>query len=1004
MDKDFDNELKTAMSELRASLDSEGGCDSDQLPETTNVSNKDSTDPYQRRGADSMAKKEGPREEKKYSRDVLSDRDLERLTITLRSDAEDDRRLVAKATDEQRKRFKQYRHHSFKDRWEPLSSDAPLDDEWFVADPEVLPEDDPGYLCDMCRHLDFATLFSKRGIPGNNVPSMPTKINIRGLWRVMQEDGNSCAFCGLLRRRIVQGRSIPQVSDADTKNSHFYINVLDDGPEYALRLEIQLEVGSETVERFVVQRLEESPQQPLAGRFVQQDRADMDQLRKWLQICEGTHASSDESHKFGLASLRVIDTEELCVHEVESLSQYACLSYVWGKGSQTQYTTITRDSLEAPNGLQVVDLPQTIKDAIKVTREAGLRYLWVDALCILQDDPDDKAKIISKMGPIYGGATLTIIASSNKDPHEGLPGMGTAHRPVAQDIATVQGMKLAVGLHDPRQPIPDIDGSVWSSRAWTFQERALSARSVYFTGSQMIFKCVHGAVMMEEFVPVSDPAFRHSSIEDQDRMDMLYLLWTHPSLYRWPNKGLAGRDSDATTMWGKDFDIESYMKMSPKEQRQQAPVFDITVDAPLDFMSSLGDENKSTPWDLYRRAVEDYTKRKLTRESDAVDAFAGVEHIVRQGMNTKFWFGLPSFAFEQALLWNARESLERRTQSNKDFFPSWSWAGWRGQVSYRGRGWKNSVLWDFRPVIRWSVREERQQAIDAFTAGEEKTKEEIQAFMEAVSKATVFFRALNPYDLHHLNSMGKDGWTVKHDEEYNRHIYTHDAYPGVRFTYPVDLPGQVIEDRPDMYSKPNGVLFFKAHAVPIITCDMKETPFKKKIEDRFLQIGINDESCSANYRPPWQRIVYHQGYRAGFLTLNNEECLPDEGDGCEYHLAAISIGSHSQVPSPQSGWDQYWNMEPRKLQEMFEEQWRVGRPEVFQPNETVEPSTGCTNEDGDPYWDFDRFTAGGIAVLDIYEVLLLRTVNGLSRRVGAGRIGAFAFSAARPEKMFVMLA
>lgn len=991
------------MSDAVASPDSAEACTSNQPPDTTSVFKKDSTDLYQRRGAEITAKIEGPRDEKKHNRDVLSDRDLERLTISLRSDAEDDRRLVVKATDEQHKRSKQYRHHSFNKRWEPLSPDAPLDDESFATDPEVLSEDDPEYLCDMCRTLNFAGLFSKRGVQDNSVPSMPTKISTHDLWRVMEEDGNGCAFCGLLRRKIVQGGMLG-MPDAGTRNGRAYINVLDDGPEYALRLEIQLEVESRTVERFVVQRVENSPQQALAGRLVQQDQADMDQLRKWLQICEGTHSSSDKVHDFGLASLRVIDTEEFRVREVETLSRYACLSYVWGVGSQTQYTVATKDSLEAPNGLQVVDLPQTIKDAIKVTRETGLRYLWVDALCILQDDPEDKEKIISKMGPIYSGATLTIVASANTDPHEGLPGMGTAHRHVAQDIATFKGMTLAVGLHDPRQPIPDIDGSVWSSRAWTFQERALSARSVFFTGSQMIFKCVHGAVMMEEFVPVSDPAFRHPAIEDQDRMDMLFLLWTHPSLYRWPNKGLAGRDSGATNMWHKDFDMESYMKMSPKEQRQQAPVFEITVDAPLDFMSSLGDENRSTPWDLYRRAVEDYTKRKLTRESDAVDAFAGVEHIVRQGMNTKFWFGLPSFAFEQALLWNAREPLERRAQSNKDLFPSWSWAGWRGHVSYRGRGWKNSVLWDFRPVIRWSVREERQQVIDRFTAGEERTKEEIQAFMEAVSKASVFFRELNPYDLHHLNNMGKDGWIVKHDEEYNRHIYTHDAYPGVRFTYPVDLPGQVIEDRPDMYAVPKGVLLFKAHAVPIITCDMKEKPFKKKIEDRFFQIGINDESCSANYRPPWQRIVYHQGYRAGFLTLNNEECLPAEGDGCKYHLAAISIGSHSQVPPPQLGWDKYWNMEPRKLQEMFEEEWRVGRQEVFLPNETVEPSTRRPDEDGDPYWDFDRFTAGGIAVLEIYEVLLLRTVNGLSRRMGAGRLCVSAFSAARSEKIFIMLA
>lgn len=998
MDQNNENEPVASMSEAMASRGSPEAGTSEQPPETADASNKDLMDLFERRGARSMAMMEARRKErKKHDVDVLSDRDLERLTISLKSDDDDDQRIVARATDEQRKRFKQYKHHGFVKRWQPSSPGAPLDDEWFVRNPEVLSEDDPGYLCDMCRHLDFAALFTNRGIPGNNVPSLPTQINIYGLWRVMQAEGNSCAFCGLLRRKIIEGGSISRMSDDDIRDNQFYINVLDEGPEYALRLEIELQWEGRTVERVVVQRVEEKPQQPLEGRIVQQDRADMDRLRQWLQICDDTHPSSEKGLE--LDSLRVIDTEELRVREVDTPFRYACLSYVWGKGSQTQYTTATRDRLEALNGLQAVELPQTIKDAIKVTKEAGLRYLWVDALCILQDDPEDKAKIISNMGHIYGGAALTVVASANADPHEGLPGMGTAHRPAAQDTARIQGMTLAVSLHDPRLPIPDIDGSVWSSRAWTFQERALSARSVYFTRSQMVFKCAHSAVMLEESVPVPDPAFRHRAIEDQAESDMMALLWMHPSLSRFEHKGFSGRNQDSTIMISGDVDIGAFMKMSLKEKRKMAPVFDITFDPPRDFMGSLADADGSTPWDLYRRAVDDYTKRKLTWDSDAVDAFAGVEHIVRRGMNTKFWFGLPSFAFEQALLWQAREPLDRRIQDNKAIFPSWSWAAWRGQVFYRGRGWKNSVMWDPVSVTRWYVREGPQWFIENFKAEEERTEEEIQTFTEEVSTANLLLRELRFFSLRHLGNEGKDGWIVNHDEAYNRHIYSHDAYPGVRFNYPVDLPGRTIQDRPDT----NGVLVMNVHVVPIVACDMEKTSFKMKIEDRFLQLGLNDESRSANYRPGWQRIVYHQGYRAGFITLNNEASLPEEDDGCEYHLAAISRGSLPHVPPPPAGWDQYWGMDPRAIQyHLFHEQWTQGPSKVNVPNEEAEPSTRPQNEDGDPHWDNGRFN--GVAVFDVYDVLLLWTVNGVSRRMGAGKISYCAFSAAQPEEMLVKLA
>ncbi|KAL1848331.1 hypothetical protein Daus18300_013657 [Diaporthe australafricana] len=946
-----------------------------------------------------MAKLDARRNEteKKHDVDILSDKDLERLTISLKEEVEDDQRIIAKATNEQRELFEQYKHHSFVKRWQPSSPDAPLDDEWFVSDPEVLPEDDPAYLCHMCRHLDFEALFTKRGISGNNVPSLPTQIKAYGIWKIMQDEGNNCAMCGMLRRKINEGGSLSQITDDDIEDGQFYINVLDDGPEYALRLEIELEVESRTVERIVVQRVEKQPQQPLAGMFVQQDRADLDRLRQWLHICESNHPSSGKGLELEMASLRVIDTEDLRVCEVNTPCRYACLSYVWGKGSQTQYTKATKDSLEAPNGLEVVDLPQTIRDAIKVTQEVGLRYLWVDALCILQDDPEDKARIISKMGPIYGGATLTIIASANSDPHEGLPGVGT-RRSVPHDTIRIQGITLAVALHDPRQPIPDIDDSVWSSRAWTFQERALSARSVYFTRSQMVFKCAHSDVMLEEVVPVSDPAFRHAVIEDQTESDLMGLLWKHPSLSRFGNIGFSGRDQDSTVMISGDIDVHEFMKMSLKERRQIAPVFDIAVEAPRDFMGSLADADE-TPWDLYRRAVEDYTKRKLTWEADAVDAFAGVEHIVRRGMNTKFWLGLPSFAFEQALLWQAREPLERRKKDDKAIFPSWSWAAWRGQVSYRGRGWKNSVLWDPVSVTRWYAREGPEWFIDNFKAEKERTEEEVRAFTEKVFRAPFLLRELGFYSLRHLDNEGEDGWVVEHDEAQNRHIYSHDAYPGVKLTYPVNLPGDTIRDRPDE----NGVLVLNAHVVPIVLCDMGKTSFKMKVEDRFLQLGLNDESRSFNHRPAWQRIVYHQGYRAGFLTLNNEHSLPAEEDGCEFHLAAVSRGSLPHVPPPPGGWDRYWSMEPREIQyHLFHEQWTRRPSKVNVPNEEVEPSTRPQSEDGDPHWDTDRFK--GIAVFDVYDVLLLITRNGVSRRMGAGKVNYCAFSAAQPEEMVVKLA
>ncbi|KAK1976943.1 heterokaryon incompatibility protein-domain-containing protein [Colletotrichum cereale] len=958
-------------------------------PQKTQVSeNSDLLDLYQRRGAKNVAVAEASTGKKKHDVDSLSDRDLERITVSLKNEEDNEDQQEKKLI---REKSRNFRHYTFVKRWEPLrSSDATMDVEWFIASPEVLPEDNTAYLCDMCRHIDFNLLFSRRGLP-----SGPVRISINGLWRVMQEEGNSCAFCRMLRQKIVDDGLVSGMTAEDILDGGFYLNVVDEGPKRALRLEVELRERDGTPERFLVHKIEERSQQPLVGRFVRREHADMTCLRNWLDLCEEMHQVAHQEADPDLVSLRVIDTEELRVREVEMPFRYTCLSYVWGKGSQTQYTTVTKEALEAPRGLDddSLGLPQTIKDAIKVTQEAGLRYLWIDALCILQDDPADKANVISKMGLVYGGATLTIVASTNANPQEGLPGMGTAPRLTAQTTAEVQGMTLAVMLHDARRPVPDIEDSVWSSRAWTFQERALSQRSVHFTRSQMVFKCVHAAEMFEESVPVADPTFRYSAIEDQTGSDLMFRLWSDPSLGRFANKGISMDGVEDLIMVSESLDLKN---LGPGMLKKKAPVFKVTVDAARDFMSSLGETQRSTPWDLYRLAVENYTKRKLSWESDAVDAFGGVEHVIRQGTNTKFWYGLPSFAFEQSLVWNPAEVLERRSLNGESLFPSWSWAAWRGRISYRGRGWKNSIYWEPVSVVRWMVRVEPKWIIDNFKESGERTEEEVEEYSKGVAKSKLLLRELDGFALYHVDNTEDDGWTVEHDGEYNRHIYAHAAYQNARFTYPVSLPGQTVDDRPDGA----GTLHFMAHAVPVVACDMKQEFFKMGVEDCHLQIGYNDEDRSSNYRPYWKRIIYHQGYRAGFLSLNAPY---DPSDGSEYRLVAITRGSLPHVPPPTAGWDFYWGIQPRKLQyHHFKEEWTSGPSKTDVPNETVEPQTGSKNENGDPHWDEGRF--GGVGIFDVYDVLLLRKREGISERIGGGKVSYYAFWAARPQRTVVTLA
>lgn len=96
--------------------------------------------------------------------------------------------------------------------------------------------------------------------------------------------------------------------------------------------------------------------------------------------------------------------------------EYAALSYCWGK-TQAVLTTDTLPALQS--GVHPSYFSRNIQDALKIVASFGFQHLWVDSVCILQDDPRDKNEEIQKMGSIYHGATFTIAAANSATNQEG---------------------------------------------------------------------------------------------------------------------------------------------------------------------------------------------------------------------------------------------------------------------------------------------------------------------------------------------------------------------------------------------------------------------------------------------------------------------------------------------------------------------------------------------------------------------------------------------------------
>jgi hypothetical protein len=122
--------------------------------------------------------------------------------------------------------------------------------------------------------------------------------------------------------------------------------------------------------------------------------------------------------------LRLIDVKDQCVIEAHTPLRYFALSYTWWQYvEQVKLKFGTLSQFMTKEGLAQEKLPKTIKDAMTLTSRLGERYLWVDVLCIIQDDTEDnsdKRIQMERMCTIYTNAILTIIAGEGKDADAGL--------------------------------------------------------------------------------------------------------------------------------------------------------------------------------------------------------------------------------------------------------------------------------------------------------------------------------------------------------------------------------------------------------------------------------------------------------------------------------------------------------------------------------------------------------------------------------------------------------
>ncbi|CZR67481.1 uncharacterized protein PAC_17380 [Phialocephala subalpina] len=195
---------------------------------------------------------------------------------------------------------------------------------------------------------------------------------------------------------------------------------------------------------------------------------DSDLFRQWKQACEQKcSAPCQSAYQASTPSMShrptlLIDTFLSCLIRVDVDLPYVALSYVWGN-------------------ILFFKTP--------VVRLLGERFLWVDALCIVQDDEVSKHNDILNMGSIYTLASATIIAAQGTNAHCGLVGLrGSKPRTIPQDTFELEDGYVVTQKRADRSRQLQTQ-STWSQRGWTFQEDVFSRRKITFSNETVSWSC-----------------------------------------------------------------------------------------------------------------------------------------------------------------------------------------------------------------------------------------------------------------------------------------------------------------------------------------------------------------------------------------------------------------------------------------------------------------------------------------------------------------------------------
>lgn len=340
-----------------------------------------------------------------------------------------------------------------------------------------------------------------------------------GTLEQISDRSQTCKFCNLVRRSVEIGGADNNSPNDGCRDAMCYASWeidgrdSEDGDSDSRRTRrIRLKWDNAILKKYeayivlVSQGQHDQDTSQFLGKIIDPVKTMNSTIKSWLRLCEKHHESRCNG-ELGIedgfrevlkgsyfAVIDIINMQLVSLPWKENdrrikFEPFAALSYVWGHPSLDPYRTYRSNVKDHQRETGIEDhlheLPRAIQESIDLVRRIGIRYIWIDSLCIVQDSHHSFKLNARVMHLIYGNATITVCAADGEDSRTGLVATRPQNRPrqLYEDLSP--GMRLLVS----RPPEAGIRASRWNRRAWTFQERLLSRRCLIFVEGRFYFQC-----------------------------------------------------------------------------------------------------------------------------------------------------------------------------------------------------------------------------------------------------------------------------------------------------------------------------------------------------------------------------------------------------------------------------------------------------------------------------------------------------------------------------------